>query len=214
MAHPRIRDFVTYLTTLPAAMMIFVCLFLPHQRDCSRHVDQTPFDTSLWVMIAPLVVLGVLPVLWRVAPRIQPAVPELVLAFTMIVMALIVVTIPVAIWLMWGYSKRRFRGEVLVAMCSTSIVMMWLFGYPLLTMFDKWLPAAEMTWGAAVVLMIGFIVWTSAALTRERRRAEVITRITRLPPSRVRPRSAPRSCAPSEDYTHASTYRHDSPPFC
>ena len=168
MAHPRIRDFVTYLTTLPAAMMIFVCLFLPHQRDCARHVEETPFDSGRWFVIVPIVVLGLLPVAWRAVPKLRASLPELVLAFTMIAMALLVITIPVAIWLMWGYSKRQFRGELLVAMCSTSVVMMWLFFYPFITMFDTWLPAAEMTWGAAAVEMIGLMVWTSAATVRPR----------------------------------------------
>ena len=172
MAHPSIRDFVSYLTTLPAAMMIFVCLFLPHQRDCSRHVSETPFDSGLWIVIVPIVLLGLLPVAWRAVPQIRSALPELVLAFTMIAMALLVVTIPVAIWLMWGYSKRQFRGELLVAMCSTSVVMMWLFFYPFITLFDRWLPAAEMTWGAAAVMMVGCMVWTSAAAVRPRENAD------------------------------------------
>jgi hypothetical protein len=166
MAHPRIRDFLSFLTTLPAGMLIFVCLFLPHQRDCSRHVSETPFDNGLFAAILPLVLIGMLPVAWRVSAAVRRDVPELVLAATMLAMALLVITIPVAIYLMWGYSKRQFRGEVLTAMCSLALVTMWLFIYPLLTLFDTWLPAAEMTWGAAWVLLFGLIVWTSAAIAR------------------------------------------------
>ena len=154
------------MTTLPASMLIFVCLFLPHQRDCSRHVSHTPFDTGLFVAIVPLVLIGLLPIVWRLSASVRRDVPEMLLAATMIAMALLVVTIPVAIWLMWGYSKRQFRGELLAAMCSVSLVVMWLFVYPLLTLFDTWLPAAEMTWGAACVLLAGLIVWTSAAIAR------------------------------------------------
>jgi hypothetical protein len=154
------------MTTLPAAMLIFVCLFLPHQRNCSSHASETPFDTGLFVAIVPLVLIGLLPILWRLSASVRRDVPEMMLAATMIAMALLVVTIPFAIWLMWGYSKRQFRGEVLAAMCSVALVTMWLFVYPLLTLFDTWLPAAEMTWGAACVLFAGSVVWTSAAIAR------------------------------------------------
>ncbi|MBA3498731.1 MAG: hypothetical protein M4D80_31035 [Myxococcota bacterium] len=154
------------MTTLPAAMLIFVCLFLPHQRNCSSHVEETPFDTGLFVAIVPLVLIGLLPVAWRLSASVRCDIPELALAATMLAMALLVVTIPVAIYLMWGYSKRQFRGEVLTAMCSVSLVAMWLFVYPLLTLFDTWLPAAQTTWGAACVLLFGLLVWTSAAVAR------------------------------------------------
>jgi hypothetical protein len=166
MAHPRIRDFLSFMTTLPASMMVFVCLFLPHQKSCNYNIEQTPFESGRWIAIVPLVLLGLLPIAWRTMPSLRKGMPELVLASTMIAMALLVVTIPFAIWLMWGYSKKQFRGEVLTAMCSVSLVLMWIFVYPLLTLFDTWLPAAEMTWGAAFVLLAGLMVWTSAALAR------------------------------------------------
>jgi len=165
MAHPRIRDFVTFLTTLPASMMIIVCLVLPHQQTCNGKIE-TPFESGRWIAIVPIAIVGLLPLAWRVVPRLRRTLPELVLASTMIAMALVVVTIPVAIWLMWGYSKKTFRGELLVAMCSAALVMIWLVFYPLLTLFTTWLPAAEMTWGAAAVELAGLMVWTSAATAR------------------------------------------------
>ena len=165
MAHPRIRDFVTFLTTLPASMMIIVCLVLPHQQTCNGKIE-TPFESGRWLAIVPIAIAGALPLAWRVVPRLRRTLPELVLAFTMIAMALVVVTIPVAIWLMWGYAKRSFRGELLVAMCSAALVMIWLVCYPFLTLFTTWLPAAEMTWGAAAVELVGLMVWASAAAVR------------------------------------------------
>ena len=154
------------MTTLPAAMMIFVCLFLPHQQSCSQHLDETPFESGRWVAIAPLVLIGLLPIAWRALPQIRKDAPQLALAAAMIALSFVVITIPIAIWLMWGYSKKQFRGEVLTAMCSVALVMMWIVIYPLLTLFDTWLPAAETTWGAAFVLLVGCVLWTSAALAR------------------------------------------------
>lgn len=165
MAYPRIRDFVTFMSTLPAAMTILVCLVLPHQQSCQGRIE-TPFESGRWIAIVPIALLGLLPIAWRVVPALRRALPELVLAFTMIAMALLVVTIPVAIWLMWGYAKRQFRGELLTAMCSAAVVMMWLVVYPFLTLFTTWLPAAELTWGAAIVELAGLLVWTSAAAAR------------------------------------------------
>ncbi len=166
MAHPRIRDFLSFLTSLPAAMTIFICLFLPHQRTCHQHIEQTPFESGRWIAIAPLVLLGLLPIAWRAVPAIRRGAPELLLASAMIVLALVVVTIPIAIWLMWGYSKKQFRGEVLAAMCAFTLVLMYLVLYPVLTLFDTWLPAAELSYGAALVLLVGMLVWTSAARAR------------------------------------------------
>jgi hypothetical protein len=150
MAHPRIRDFLSFVTTLPAAMAMLVCLVLPHP--------------SSALLCVPFALLGCLPVAWHAMPRIRTAVPELVLAFTMIVMALFVVTIPFAIWLMWGYAKKQFRGELLTAICSTALVMMWLVAYPFLALFADAPP--EMTWYPAIVELFGLVVWTSAATSR------------------------------------------------
>jgi hypothetical protein len=169
MGQPRIRDFFTFLTTLPASMMMAICLFLPQTKSCNHRVE-TAFESGTWVAILPIVIIGVLPVAWRVFPQIRKSTPELVLAFTMIMMAFAVILIPVGIWLMWGYSKRSFRGEVIVAMCSTTLVALWLFMFPFITLFDRWMPAADMTWGAGIVMLAGSIVWTSAAV--ERRRTE------------------------------------------
>jgi hypothetical protein len=165
MAHPRIRDFITFLTTLPASMMIGVCLFLPHTESCQHRVE-TPVESGTWLAIIPLVIIGALPLVWRVVPRVRRGLPELALSFTMIVLALFAITIPVAIYLMWGYAKRSFRGETLVAMCSTTCVTLWLFFYPLITIGETWLPPAHMTWGCAVLLLAGCAVWTSAAVSR------------------------------------------------
>lgn len=146
-------------------MTIAVCLFLPHARSCQGRV-QTPLESGAWVVISPIVLIGLLPVLWCALPKIRQGTPEILLAFTMLAMAMFVLTIPIAIWLMWGYSKKSFRGEVLAAMCSAALLMMWLFFFPLTMLFDKWLPAAELTWGAGVVELFGVLVWTSAAASR------------------------------------------------
>ena len=160
-----VRDLVACITTLPAAAVIGACLFLPHTRTCGARID-TPVESGSWIIIAPLVVLGCLPVLWRWVPRARHAMPELVLSFTTIVLGLFVVTIPAAIFLVWGYSKRSFRGELLVAMCSAACVMVWLVAYPITTMFAHWLPAATWTWWAATVELVGLIAWASAATAR------------------------------------------------
>ena len=161
----RIRNVLALVTTLPASVVITACLFLPHTRSCNRQIE-TPFDAGTWLVIAPLVLLGLLPLAWQLSARVRRAAPDLVLSFTMIVLGLFVVTIPIAIYLMWGYAKRTFRGELLVALCSATCVMLWLFFYPLITMFDVWLPAAEWTWGAAVGELVGMIAWTAAAAQR------------------------------------------------
>ena len=160
----RIRNVLALVTTLPASVVIAACLFLPHTRSCQRQIE-TPFESGTWLAIVPLVVLGLLPLAW-LSSRVRRVAPDLVLSFTLIVLALFVVTIPVAIYLMWGYAKRTFRGELLVAICSATCVMLWLFLYPFITMFDHWLPAAEWTWGAALVELAGMIAWASAAASR------------------------------------------------
>jgi hypothetical protein len=167
MAQPRIRDFVSFMTTLPASMMILVCLFLPHAQNCQGRVE-TPWESGLWVAIVPIVVVGLLPVAWRAFSSIRHSTPELVLAFTMLAMAMFAITIPIAIALMWGYAKKTLRGELLVALCCTSLVLLWLFCFPLLMMFDSWRPAAKLTWGAGLVELFGLAVWTSAAASRAR----------------------------------------------
>ena len=165
MAASRIRDLFAYVTTLPAAAVIAACLFLPHTKTCGARIE-TPVEGDSWIMIVPLVVLGCLPLVWRWVPRARQAMPELVLSFTTIVLGLFVVTIPAAIFLVWGYSKRSFRGELLVAMCSAACVILWLVAYPVATMFSDWLPAAEWTWWAAIVELGGMLAWASAATTR------------------------------------------------
>ena len=165
MAQPRIRDFVAFLTTLPASTMIAVCLFLPHAKTCNGRIE-TPVESGRWLVIAPIILVGVLPVAWHAFPGIRRAIPEIVLAFTMLAMAMFVITIPVAIWLMWGYAKRTFRGETLAAMCSTALVMMWLFLFPATMLLDLWLPAAKLTWYSGFVELAGMIMWTSAATAR------------------------------------------------
>ncbi len=165
MAKPRIRDFLTFLTTLPASFVILVCLFLPHTSDCHHHA-RTPFETGTWLAILPIALFGLCPLVWRLSASARRMLPEIALMFTLIVMALFVVTIPVAIILMWGYSKRSYRGEALVAMCGAACAMMFLFVYPFLTLFEDWLPAAVVTWGAAGCVLVGLIVWMTAAIAR------------------------------------------------
>ena len=146
-------------------MTIAVCLFLPHAKTCQGGV-QTPLESGTWVVIAPIVLIGLLPVLWCALPKIRNGTPEILLALTMLAMGMFVLTIPIAIWLVWGYSKKSFRGEVLAAMCSAALLMMWLLLFPITMVFDKWLPAAELTWGAGCVELFGLLVWTSAAAAR------------------------------------------------
>jgi hypothetical protein len=167
MAQPRIRDFLTYLTSLPASMTIAVCLFLPHSESCSSHRTETAFESGTWAAILPIILIALLPIVWRITkPEQRHGVPELLLAFTILMLSLIVVAIPLAIYLMWGYSKRTFRGELLTAMCSAALVLLWLFFYPLLLGLDTWLPAAKVTWGAGVGAFVGMVFWTSAAASR------------------------------------------------
>lgn len=167
MGQPHIRDFISFVTTLPASFVIFACLILPHTRSC-KGVEQTPFDTGAWILIAPVAILSLLPVAWRCIPCIRRGTPELVLMFTMIALALLVITIPIAIYLMWSYAKRSLRGEALVATCGVAFVMVWLVFYPLLTAIAllHWLPAAQHTWNAALVAFVGLVAWASAAVER------------------------------------------------
>jgi hypothetical protein len=167
MAQPRIRDFFSFLTSLPASMTILACLFLPHTRSCSTHRTETAFESGTWIAILPIIILGVLPTVWRITkPHQRHGVPELLLAFTLLVLSLVVIAIPLAIYLMWGYSKRSFRGELLSAMCAATLVIMWLVFFPILLAFDTWLPAARVTWGAGVVTLVGMLFWISAAISR------------------------------------------------
>lgn len=167
MAQPRIRDFFTYLTSLPASVAIAVCLFLPHASNCSTHRSETPFESGTWAAIVPLLLVTLLPLVWRITkPHQREGVPELVLASTLLLLSLVVIAIPLAIYLMWGYSKRTFRGELLTAMCSAALVILWLVLFPLLLAFDTWLPAAEVTWGAGVLALVGMLFWISAAAAR------------------------------------------------
>jgi hypothetical protein len=167
MAQPRIRDFLSFLTSLPASMTIAVCLFLPHTQSCDTHRAETPFESGTWIAILPIILVGLLPITWRITtPRQRHGVPELLLAFTLLMLSLVVVAIPLAIYLMWGYSKRSFRGELLSAMCGAALVIMWLVCFPLLLAFDTWLPAAQLTWGAGMLALVGMLLWISAAAAR------------------------------------------------
>ena len=165
MAAPRIRDLIAHVTTLPAAAVIAVCLFLPQTRTCSGRVE-TPFESGTWLAIAPLVLLGLAPLVWRLVPRARGGMPEVALSFTLLVLALFVFTLPLAIYLVWGYAKRTFRGELLVAMCGAACVAIWLLVFPFITVFADWLPAARWTSYAAALELVGMIAWTSAATTR------------------------------------------------
>jgi hypothetical protein len=158
----RVRYLLCYLTTLPASLAIVVCMFLPHTRDCHARV-KTPVESGLVAVIAPVVVLGLLPLAWRMLPRLRAAVPELVLAVTAVVMAIVVIGIPVMLLLIWRYSRGWLRGERLTAVCSACCVAMFLFWYPLLTMSTTWLAPAIVTWNAAIGELVGLVMWASAA---------------------------------------------------
>ncbi len=137
------------------------CLFLPQLRDCHGH-EETPLESGLAGLMIPIALLGLMPLLWRLAPPLRRVLPPLVLAVAVLALTWLVITIPLAVFLLWTYA-RGSRGQELVAMCSALCVMLFIFLFPLFGVFCTWLPGAQLTWAAAWLEAFGLMAWAGAA---------------------------------------------------
>ncbi|MDQ3297320.1 MAG: hypothetical protein M3619_12100, partial [Myxococcota bacterium] len=156
----RFRDVLAWSTALPGSAMMVGCLFLPQLRDCHGR-EETPLESGLAALMIPIALFGLMPLLWRCAPSLRRVLPQLVLAFAVLALTWLVVTIPLAVLLLWTYA-RGSRGQELVAMCSAPCVMLFIFLFPLLGMFCTWLPGAMLTWAGAWLELVGLVAWAGA----------------------------------------------------
>lgn len=76
MARPLRTDWFAWFTSLPSSTALAVCLFLPQFKDCNGR-EKSAFDTSTAPMMIALAIVGVLPLLWWLLPKIMGAHEEL-----------------------------------------------------------------------------------------------------------------------------------------
>jgi hypothetical protein len=161
MARPHPRDLFTWLCTVPASTLLIICLVLPQVRDGSGHV-KTPFETDTWPMMIVIAVLGVLPILWRWRPAQRPI---LVCIGTITAGVLIMSVVGIAALLVLAFVQRLGEEEI-AALCGFCLVLAFLILFPLVGLFTTFLVGAELTWGAAWLMLIGMIGWASASARR------------------------------------------------
>jgi hypothetical protein len=161
MVRPHVHRFVTWCCTLPASIVLVVCLFLPQVKDCNGTV-KTPFDTNTYPMMIALAVIGVLPIAYRWRPLRQP-----ILLVTGVATATVLITsvlgIPVLIVLALA---RSMTDEEAVALCCFTLVLAFVLGFPVAMMFGDWRRGGELTWAAAWLELFGTIWWAAAASDR------------------------------------------------
>jgi hypothetical protein len=64
MARPFARDLFAWFTTLPASMLLVICLFVPQFEDCKGR-EHLPMEVGTGPGMIAMAVLGVLPLVWR-----------------------------------------------------------------------------------------------------------------------------------------------------
>lgn len=158
MARPSLRKLVTWCCTVPASIVLVVCLFLPQVKDCHGHV-KTPFDTSTAPAMIALAIVGLLPIAWRWRRLRQP-----ILLVTGIATAAVLITsvlgIPVLIVIALA---RRMTDEEAVALCCFTLVLAFVMVFPIAMLFGDWRRGAELTWAAAWLELFGTIWWAASA---------------------------------------------------
>lgn len=158
MARPHIRKLITWCCTVPASVVLVICLFLPQVQDCNGRT-KTAFDTNTWPFMVVLAIIGVLPIAWQWRPLRQPILLMIGVA-TASVLIMSVLGIPVLIALAL---TRSMTDEEAVALCSFTLVLAFVLMFPVAMMFGDWRRGAELTWAAAWLELFGTIWWASAA---------------------------------------------------
>jgi hypothetical protein len=161
MARPTIRKLITWCCTVPASIMLVVCLFLPQVKDCNGNV-KTAFDTNTWPLMITLAIVGVLPIAWQWRPLRQPILLVTGVA-TACVLIMSVLGIPVLIVLAL---TRSMTDEEAVALCCFTLVLAFVMVFPIAMMFGDWRRGAELTWAAGWLELFGTIWWAAAASDR------------------------------------------------
>jgi hypothetical protein len=113
---------VAWFTSIPASLLLVVCLFLPQVEDCNHHV-KTPFDTGSWLPMVGLAVIGLLPLAWRWRPVREPAV---FLVGIGTACALVISVFGIAMAIVLAVAYRRCCDEELVALCCVSVVIVFI----------------------------------------------------------------------------------------
>ncbi|MDQ3366687.1 MAG: hypothetical protein M3680_14780 [Myxococcota bacterium] len=160
------RDLVAWFLSIPSALTVIACLFLPVTHSCHGG-ELTAVDSGLAAIMVPVAALGLLPLAWRVLPAIRRGAPEIMMTVAALVLMQLVITIPIAVALVWSHARHRLRGEALTAVSSVLCVIAFLVVFPLITMFDTWLLGARLVWAAAGVEALGLAIWASAARARD-----------------------------------------------
>lgn len=158
MVRHHIRKLVTWCCTVPASVVLVVCLFLPQVNDCHGHV-KTPFQTNTAPLMIALAVIGLLPIAWQWRPLRRP----ILLVTGVATAGLLIMTvfgIPVLIALALA---RRMTDEECVALCCFTLVLAFVMVFPIAMMFGTWQRGAELTWAAAWLELFGTIWWANTA---------------------------------------------------
>ncbi len=158
MVRPHLRKIVTWCSTVPASIVLVVCLFMPQVKDCHGHV-KTPFDTNTAPAMIALAVVGLLPIAWRWRRLRQP-----IMLVTGIAAATVLITsvvgIPVLIVIALA---RRMTDQEAVALCCFTLVLAFVIMFPIAMVFGEWRRGAELTWAAAWLQLFGTIWWAASA---------------------------------------------------
>jgi hypothetical protein len=161
MARPQLRDLITWSCTVPASVVLVVCLFLPQVRDCSGDI-KTPVDTNTAPLMLMVAAVGVVPILWRCRALQKPLLLVTGIA-TACVLIVSVFGIPVLIILALS---RTMTDEEAVAMCCFTLVLAFVMVFPIAMMFGDWRRGAELTWAASWFQLFGTIWWAGTAANR------------------------------------------------
>lgn len=161
MARPHVRDLVTWSCTLPASVLLVVCLFLPQVEDCNRHV-RSAFDTGAAPYMVALAIVGILPILWRVRSLRAP-----ILAVTGVATACMLIVSVVGIPILLVLARaRRMTDEEATALCCFTLVLAFVMIFPVVALLGDWKIGGELTWAAAWLELFGTIWWAAAASDR------------------------------------------------
>jgi hypothetical protein len=140
MARPHVRDLVTWSCTLPASVLLVVCLFLPQVDDCNGHV-RSAFDTGAAPYMVALALIGILPILWRSRALRAP-----IFAVTGVATACLLIAS--------------------VAGIPVLLVLAFVMVFPVVVLLGDWKIGGELTWAAAWLELFGTIWWAAAASDR------------------------------------------------
>jgi hypothetical protein len=162
MARPLRRDWCSWACTLPSSTLMIVCLVLPQQRSCQGHVE-TPAHNGTGVALVALAIVGLAPLLWRL-PALRPALGAVI--GIVLVAALVGTIVGLAALLGFAFVARRIREEQLAALGAVTLAALFVAVFPLAFLFSTMLVGGALAWAAAMLEVVGFVLWFSAAGAR------------------------------------------------